>query len=416
MTFPVSINVIVNFSTGPVFASPMILDQGLLGTNVLADAAAFSVDISSQVLSVNTQRGRNLTADQFQAGTLQLRIADQNGDWNPQNTSGPYYNLLSPMRKITVTATYLGVTYPIFAGYIESYNTSIPNNIDGNNLAITTINAVDAFRLANLATVTTVAGTSAGQTTGARMNAILNQISWPTSMRQIDTGLTTCQVDPGTSRSALGAMLTVATTEYGALYVNANGSFTFHDRHVTSSSVADPATSFSDDGLGGILYYDAKWALSDILIYNQANITATGLAMQSATNAASIEQYFAHTYTASGLLMEDTATALNYARSYVASRAQTSVRCDYLLLDLYTQNYDLGIKAALQLDFFDPVTIQTSQPGSTSITKTEQIFGVSHAITPGSWKTTFLTAEAIIDAFILDSTMSGVLDTSALSY
>ena len=411
-----TLNVIVNFSTGPVFASPMILDQGKLGTNVLADTASFSVDISNQVISCQTQRGRNLTADQFQAGTLLLKIADQNGDWNPQNVSGPYYGLLSPMRKITVTATYSGVTYPIFAGYIESYVSSIPNNIDGNNLAITTINAVDAFRLANLSTVTTVTGGVASQTTGARINSILDQIQWPTSMRDIDTGLTTCQVDPGTSRTALNALQTCEVTEYGALYINTSGSFTFQDRAVTAASVAGTPTVFADDGSGGIDYYDAKWALSDVLIYNQANITATGLAVQTASNAASIEQYFAHTYNASGLLMQDTATALNYAKAYVASHAQTSVRCDFLQLDLYTSNYDLGIKAALTMDFFSPVTIQTSQPGNTSITKTEQIFGVGHMITPGSWRTVFTTMESVIDAFILDSTISGVLDTSVLSY
>ena len=33
-----TLNAIINFSTGPAFAQAMILDQGLLDTNVLADA------------------------------------------------------------------------------------------------------------------------------------------------------------------------------------------------------------------------------------------------------------------------------------------------------------------------------------------------------------------------------------------
>ena len=414
MTVP-TINCIINFSTGPVFASPMVLDQGKLGTNVLADTASFSVNVSNQVRSIQTTRGRNITADQFQSGTLTLVLADLNGDWNPQNTAGPYYGLLSPMRKVTVTASYSGVTYPIFAGYITGYDTVIPDN-GTDILAYTTITAVDAFRLANLANVTTVTGATAADLSGTRVNQILNTISWPSSMRDIDAGLTTLQADPGTARTALGAMQICELSEYGALYIDASGNFVFQDRTVTAASVATTATSFSDDGLGGILYYDAKWVLSDILIYNQANITATGLAMQTASNAASITQYFAHTYTQSGLMMQDTTTALNYALAYVASRAQTSIRCDQLTLDLYTENYDLGIKAALGLDFFSPITIQTSQPGSTSITKTEQIFGISHSITPGSWRVNWVTMEPIIDAFILNSTSFGVLNTSVLSY
>ena len=413
MAIPV-INAIINFSTGPGFAQAMILDQGVLGTNVLADAASVIVDVSDVIDRISTVRGRNITADQFQTGTLSLRIVDQNGNFNPENPLSPYAGLLSPMRKITITATYDTVTYPIFAGYITSYQYVIPSNIT-DTVGYTTITAVDAFRLANLANITTVTGATAGDLTGTRINQILDQISWPATMRDVDAGLTTCQADPGTSRTSLGAMQTVETTEYGALYVSASGSFVFQDRQVTSASVAATPTVFADDG-SGIDYYDAKWNLSDILVYNQANITATGLAMQTATNAASIAQYFAHTYIASGLLMQDTATALNYAQAYVASRAQTAIRCDQLTLDLYTANYDLGIKAALGLDFFDPVSIQTSQPGNTSISKTEQIFGVAMDITPGTWRVNFTTMEPVIDSFILNSTISGILDTSVLSY
>ena len=53
--------------------------------------------------------------------------------------------------------------------------------------------------------------------------------------------------------------------------------------------------------------------------------------------------------------METDAVALQYGQAYVASRAETTVRCDALTLDLYTENYDAGIVAALDLDFFDLV-------------------------------------------------------------
>jgi hypothetical protein len=114
--------------------------------------------------------------------------------------------------------------------------------------------------------------------------------------------------------------------------------------------------------------------------------------------------------------METDADALNYAQAYVASRQETSIRCDAITLDLYTNNYDAGILAALDLDFFDPVTITTTQSGSSSLTKTLQVFGVSHNLTPNSWKTTLTTLEPIIDGFILNSTEFGVLDTSVLAY
>jgi hypothetical protein len=111
--------------------------------------------------------------------------------------------------------------------------------------------------------------------------------------------------------------------------------------------------------------------------------------------------------------MQTTTEALNYAQAYVASRQETSIRCDLLELDLYTNNYDLGIKAALGLDFFDNVTITTNQPGASLLVDTLQVFGVSMYIRPGNWKVSFTTLEPIIDGFVLDYSQ---LDTGVLSY
>ena len=412
MTLPV-INAIINFSTGAGFASPMILDAGILGVNALADTTAVTADVSSQVDSIKTVRGRTALSDKFQTGTLTLRIVDQNGDFNPQNPASPYAGLLNPMRKVQITATYASVTYPIFAGYITSYSTSTPRFTG--DVVYTTIQAVDGFRLAQNAQISTITGGTAGQTTGTRIGKLLDAIGWPTGMRDIDLGLTTVQSDPSTLRTGLGAMQTIESTEYGALYMDALGNFVFQDRALTSSSVAGTPTVFADDG-SGISYNNAVWKLDDSLIFNKATITRTGGTAQVASNQASIDKYFLHSYQEQNLLMQTDAEALNNALAYVASRAETTVRCDAVTLDLYTDNYNAGILAALGLDFFDPVTVTTTQPGSSTLSKTLQVFGVSHDIKPNAWKTTFTTLEPIIDALILDSTLYGVLGTSTLSY
>ena len=412
MTVP-TVNAVINFSTGPSFAQAMILDTGILDTNVLADSASVIVDVSNVVDSIQTIRGRNAQADQFQTGTLSLRIVDQNGDFNPQNPSGPYYNLLTPMRKVQITATYGAITYPIFSGFITSYTTTTPKN--ANDVVYTTIQAVDAFRLAQNAQISTVAGTSAGQLSGARINALLDAIDWPASMRDVDAGLTTMQADPGTARTSLAAMQTVEISEYGALYVDAAGSFVFQDRNVTAGSTGATPTVFNDNGTD-IGYFNAVWRLDDTLVYNSASVTRTGGTAQVAINQPSIDKYFVHSYNQQNLLMETDAVALDYAQAYVASRAETSIRCDAIQLDLYTDNYNLGIIAALSLDYFDPVTITTNQPGGSTLTKTLQVFGVAMSITPNTWKTTLTTLEPIIDGFILDSAIYGLLDSGVLSY
>ena len=410
-----TINAFINFSTGASFATAFAIGTGVLGEDVLSDALTppLIVDVSSQVDKVDTKRGRDPQADQFQTGQLTLRIVDQNGDFNPQNTSSPYFGLLDPMRKVKITATWNSVEYPIFVGYITSYTTTTPKDVG--DIVYTTISAVDAFRLAQNAQISTVADSGAGQLSGTRINKILDAIGWPNALRDVDPGQTTLLADPGSPRTGLEALQKVEISEYGALYVDALGNFTFQDRALTVSSIFGTPVVFNDNGTG-IEYFNAIWVLNDVLVYNSAQVSRSGGAVQTAINQDSIDKYFVHSYNQQDLLMQTDAEALNYARAYIASRAQTSTRCDAITLDLYTPNYDAGITAALDLDFFDPVTITTTQPGASDLTKTLQVFGVMHSITPGTWKTQFTTLEAIIDGFIIGSPDYAILGTSVLSY
>ena len=414
MTRPV-INVIIDFSTGASFGYPFILDSSALDSaDVLSDAAAgLIVDVSNLLDSIVTNRGRNISSEQFQTGTASVRILDQNGDFNSQNPASPYYEYLNPMRKISITATYLGVTYPIFAGYITAWNTTTPK-FEG-DIVFTTVTAVDGFRLMQNAQFFGVVGAVAGEKTGTRISKILDTIGWPVALRDIDTGLTSCQADPATQRTALAALTTCATTEYGAIYMDATGRVAFQDRDLTVSSVAGTPVVFNDDGTA-IGYFDVKWVFNDEQIYNLATITRTGGTVQTASDAASIEKFFTHSYNQSGLLMETDAEALDYATAFIASRKDTTVRVDELTLDLQQDSYTAGTIAALTIDFFTPVSVTTTQPNSTTLSKTEQVFNIAHQITPSSWKVKLGTAEPIIDGFILDSALYGILDTSVFSY
>ena len=412
MTVPV-VNAYINFSTGPSFAQAMILDSGILDVNILEDSAAIIVDVSNQINFIQTTRGRNPLFDQFQTGQLTLRIVDQNGDFNPTNPLSPYAPDLTPMKKVQITATYGATTYPMFSGFITSYVNTQPK--DATEVAYTTIQAVDAFRLFQNAQVSTIAGATAGNLSGTRINQILDEIDWPATMRDVDPGLTTMQADPGTPRTSLDAMTTVATSEYGAIYVDTDGEFVFQDRSVTAGSIGGTVTTFNDDGTG-IPYANANWKLDDTLIFNSAQITRAGGTPQTAINQASIDKYFIHSYNNQNLLMQTDAVALDYAQAYVASRAETSVRCDSIELDLYTPNYNTGIIAALELDFFDPIRVVTTQPGGSTLDKTLQIFGVQNVITPNSFRVVFTTLEPVIDSLILNNNIYGTLDYNVLSY
>lgn len=411
MTLPVTIGVSINFSDGPQYAQALLLDTGILDTNVLANNAALIVDYSTQSTQIAIRRGRDLINDVYNTGNATVKILDPAGDFNPSNTLSPIYGFVKPLRKIQITATYSSTTYNLFSGYISEYRYSYPT---GQETGFVTVSAFDAFKIFNLATISTVTGATAGQDTGTRIDKILDEISWPASMRSISTGDTPCIADTGASRTALAAIRIAEFSELGAFFIDPQGNAVFKSRTETIETAGGTPTVFNQTG--GIPYANLKFALDDKLIINSANITRAGGTMQSHTDTASVDTYFLHSVNSSNLIMQTDAIALDVAQLYVASRSQTDLRIDSMTLDLMSPNYSAGITAALSMDYFSPVTISNIQPNGDTITRTLQIQGVSHDITPNTFVSTFTTMEPITDGFLLDSTFWGILDTSVLSY
>lgn len=416
--YPITPNLIVYFNDGATFGYGNFIigdsKNGVLGTSTLAATSTGDkiVDVSSQCIKATLGGGYNLLQGQFQAAQATFRIVDPNGDWNPQNTLSPFYGYLTVNRKIRFTADYQNNGYYLFSGYIQAYNYSYPKNQE---VGYVDLVCTDAFRLLNLAGITTVAGTSAGQTTSQRINNILDQVSFPASMRSIQSGSTTVQADPATLRTSLAAIQNCEFSEQGAFYFNGAGNATFLNRQTIQKAAAATPTKFANNGTG-ISYFDYKPAFDDKLIINQATITRVGGTAQTANDAASVSKYFPHSVNYDNLVVQTDADALNIARTYVATRAETTLRIDSLTLDLTTPNYAAGITAALGFDYFSNVNFYNVGIDGTITDKTLQVVGIAHDITPNSWKTTFTLSEPLVDAFILDSTTSGIIGVNVLSY
>jgi len=416
MALPATIGVTINFSDGPTYGYPFTIGSslyGVLGVNELAGSSSSTLiqDFSNQTTQITVRRGRDLFTDVYNGGMATVKILDPNGDFNPQNTASPLFGYVKPLRKIQITATYSGTTYYLFSGYTSEYRYTYPT---GQEIGYVTVYSFDAFKIFNLAQIGTVADSGAGQDTGTRINRILTQIEWPNSMRSIDTGDTICQADPGTARTALQAIRIAEFSELGAFYIDVGGNAVFKSRSATIETIDDTPTVFNQTG--GISYANLKFAFDDKLIINSANITRIGGTTQTYTNTASVDTYFIHSVASNNLLMQTDAIAMDLATAYVNSRKDTTIRIDSMTLDLSTPNYSAGVTAALSLDFFDNVTISNIQPNGDTITKTLQIQGVNHDITPNSWFSTFTTMEPITDGFIIGNSEYGILGVSALAW
>ena len=411
MTYPINLKVLFDFSSGPSFDPPFQIGVSQLGIGRMGAGGTASqvVDITSDTVNINIRRGRDLTQDKFNPGTASVRVLDPNGDWNPQNPSSPYFGQLQPLRKLVMVATHNSMTYPLFAGYTLAYNYTYPSS---ESFGYIDIQCTDAFTLFNKSAITTVAGATAGETTGARIADILNQIGFPGGQRNLDTGNITVQADPGTLRTVLQALQDIEFTEYGAVYVDATGDIVFRQRTDLIQALTVAPTVFNQTT--GIPYKNLKFSFDDKLIFNIARFTRVGGTMQTASNQTSIDTYFPHAITKEDLLHQTDADTLDLAKAYVGNRSTTDIRIDAMTLDLTTPNYAAGIQAALGLDFLSAVQISNEQPGGSTITKTLQIFGVQHQITPQSWLTTFTTSNPILTGFVIGNSTYGIIGQSRL--
>jgi len=414
MALPAEISVSFDFSSGATFGYPFTIGDakyGILGTGTLGSTSVPvpTVDLTPNVRTITINRGRDIQSDTYTAGTAVVRITDPDSYFNPQNSASPYYGYLVPLRKVRIAAT-TGTTQKfLFSGYTTEYRYTYDQ---AEQMGYVDIYVADAFRLFNLAQVTTVADSGAGQSTGTRIGKILDQVDFPTNMRTIATGQSNCIADPGTLRTSLNAIKNAEFSEQGSFYINPSGTAIFKDRNTVASSISGTPIEFNQTG--GIPYRNLVFAFDDKLIINQAQMTRYGGTAQFAENATSIAKYFPHQYSAQDLVIDTDANALNIAATYVATRAETTIRIDQMTVDLLDPS--VPTDTMIGLDYFDNVRISNNQPDGSTIVKTLQVQGLSWNISPNSMQVTVTTLEPIVDGFIIGSTERGIIGVSAMTY
>jgi len=414
MTLPAQISVSFDFTSGATFGYPFTIGDekyGVLGTGTLASSTTPepTVDLTPNVRQISIKRGRNIMRDTYEAGSATIRVLDPNSDFNPQNVNSPYFGFLTPLRKLRVSATVGGVGYFLFSGYTTDYKYTYPQ---GQETGYVDIICSDAFRLMQQAGITTVASATAGQDTGTRIGKILDQVSWPASMRTIDTGNTTCIADPGTSRTALDALKNVEFSEQGAFYIDTEGTAIYLNRTNVIKKYGETPIEFNQTT--GIPYTNLTFAFDDKLIINSAGMTRYGGTQQVSEDSASIAKYFPHQINENNLVLQTDADALNVAKIYVATRKETTIRIDAMTVDLLDP--DVPTSTMLDLDYFSNLKITNVQPDGSTIVKTLQAQGLSWNITPNAMSVTVTTLEPIVEGFIIGSNISGIIGTNIMAY
>jgi hypothetical protein len=414
VTLPATISVSFDFSQGATFGFPFTIGDAINGVIGVSQFASSEVpepviDLSSTTRQIRITRGRNVMRDTYEAGNCTVRVIDQDGAFNPQNPASPYFGYLTPLRKVRVSATTPTAQSFLFSGYVTDYKYTYPT---GQELGYVDITCADAFRLFAMANVSTVTDATAGQTSGTRINKILDQVDFPSSMRIIDTGSTTVQADPATTRSSLSALQVAEFTEQGAFFVLSGGEVEFKDRNDVVGSLAAAPIEFNQTT--GIPYSDLRFAFDDKLIINSATMTRVGGNTVSSNDVDSIAKYFPHGMNVENLIAQTDAQVQQIADIYVATRKETTIRIDAMTVDLLDPA--VPTDTMIGLEYFDNVKITNIQPDGSTIVKTLQVQGLAWDITPNSMKCTVTTLEPIVEGFIIGSSTYGIIGQSIMGY
>lgn len=101
------------------------------------------IDIGERLKQFTVHRGRPDDQSAFSPGQATITLNNEDRAFDPQYASSPYYPNVVPMRRIRIRATWAGVVYDVFNGYVTNWRQTYDPPAD----AECTVEASDAFKV-----------------------------------------------------------------------------------------------------------------------------------------------------------------------------------------------------------------------------------------------------------------------------
>lgn len=267
-------------------------------------------DVTAYTESVpQIQRGRSDEFSRFEPGICRALMRNADRRFDPSYAAGPYYGNLRPMRRIKIEATWDGIVYPLFAGYLDGFP---PEFSAGDGWA--ELSAQDGFKVLGRCELNSA---MPQELSSDRVNRVLDLIGWttgncwvldsltnsqlgvstilaPNGDRLVFPGQTTVMAETLEAANALQHLQDVTLTEMGRLFMAAGGEIIFQGRHYNlSPDRMAPRWTFGDDLSGDELpYVNAKFSYDDSRLWNEVRCTRVDGVTQTAIDLTSKADYF----------------------------------------------------------------------------------------------------------------------------
>jgi hypothetical protein len=448
--------------------SVRLYPSGDIRTNITALAPNAWLQLNSDdIKSISITRGYATEIDQPQLGTCTIVFDNFEGWYDPLNTKSIYYPYITLSKPIQIIATWQGISYYRFSGWISNI---VPDYGNDPFVTITVVDSFDQIARAYVLPLQVTDATGAvipypqfeGDDTATRILRILAATGYQGTVA-LDPGNSLCQA---TAYGDFGLPLIqkVVDTELGYIFSGRDGTFFFYSRYAATLKTRSTTVQAVFSDLGGDIDYNGLVITKNAdTIFNDCIVTrdtppsaplppgtsqnsyipapqgtdvptGTPVKPQQTTDTTSSNLYGKRTFSASiGALLTDDSYALGMTQ-YIVNRyknpvtiisaidTQTIVQGMWpIMIDLtlfdrirVKRSYGISLTVIPQVGGYNTGGYNGSYAGSTyiivpnSIDIQRIIIGYKETITPESWEFSFDTVDPSRLAgynFILDTSL-----------
>lgn len=416
MTFLVEVGLSTGAGVDPTYLRLDDPVAGLLDVQVLAPDDVFT-DFSTdsngaqRVMSLDIDRSSTQGAGalvEYAAGTLTLRLRDDDGDLDPANIAEPI-----PGCAIQVSKVWAGDVYPLFTGTIDSWE---PDHLYPDQ-AVIQVTATDNLGSLGGYNSGEQVSSGGGQTSGVRVAAVLDLIGWPAGQRDLDTGTVTLAATTFEG-NALDNLRDVTQAEVGQLWARPDGRIRWRDRY----DLYTAAASISVQGTFGSGPGELPWvgklgvSYSRTGLINLVRATRDGTTVFESSDDESRSRYGDKSPGQFTLPLETDVQVAAWADYVRARDSLPKLIFTDVTIDVRADEASL-YPQVLTRDFGDRIAVVRRPPGVTADTREAYIRGIHHSFqAPLEWQTRWeLEPASMGSPFILDDPVHGLLDNNVLA-